>query len=127
MPPGNQLSLEPVKLSAAFSQRAGRGGLLGGGGRGAVRSTSPEDTAVRTGLAAAASLPLSGPGCVCASGVAKVWVTSALARSSAAQALVVGALTALRVELRDGGHLGNDIKSGLSAGCNWPQHAENGL
>lgn len=34
MPPGNQLSLEPVKLSAAFSQRAGRGGLLGGGGKG---------------------------------------------------------------------------------------------
>lgn len=102
MPPGNQLSLEPVKLSAAFSQRAGRGGCAGGRGRGAVRSTSPvkrEDTAVRTGLAAAASLPLSGAGCVCASGVAKVWVTSALARSSAAQALVVGALTALRVEL----------------------------
>lgn len=83
------------------------------------------DTAVRTELAAA-SPPLVAR-CVCVPGVAKVWVTSALARSLAAQVLVVGALTALRVELQDGGHLGNDIKSGLSAGCNWPQHAENGL
>lgn len=37
-------------------------------------------------------------------GVAKVWATSALARSSVAQVLVVGALTVLRVELQDGGH-----------------------
>lgn len=59
--------------------------------------------------------------------MAKVWVTTALARSFVAQVLVVGALTVLGVELQDGGHLGNDIKSSLSAGCNWPQHAENGL
>lgn len=65
--------------------------------------------------------------CICALGVAKVWVTSPLTRSFVAQVLVVGALTVLRVELQDGGHLGNDIKSSLSAECNWPQHAENGL
>lgn len=76
-------------------------------------------------LCAAVLLPLCC--CICVLGVAKVWVTSALARSFVAQVLVVGALTVLRVELQDGGHLGNDIKSSLSAGCNWPQHAENGL
>lgn len=121
MPPGNQLSLEPVKLSAAFSRRWTREVS-------AACDQPPgreRDTAVWTELAAA-SPPLVAR-CVCAPGVAKVWVTSALARSLAAQVLVVGALTALRVELQDGGHLGNDIKSGLSAGCNWPQHAENGL
>lgn len=85
------------------------------------------NTAARTELAAAAHHPRLAPRCVCVPGVAKVWVTGALARSLAAQVLVVGALTALRVELQDGGHLGNDIKSGLSAGRNWPQHAENGL
>lgn len=65
--------------------------------------------------------------CICVLGVAKVWVTSTLARSFVAQVLVVGALTVLHVEQQDGGHRGNDIKSSLSAGCNWPQHAENGL
>lgn len=82
-------------------------------------------TSQSRGAAAACVLPLCS--CVCALGVAKVWVTSALARSCVAQVLVVGALTVLRVELQDGGHRWNDIKSSLSAECNWPQHAENGL
>lgn len=102
MPPGNQLSLGLSKRQRRSHTATGHGAI----------TSQPQDTTADERHEAALSSALH----CCVHCVAKVLVTRALARSSLAQRLVTWALAVLRLALLDGGHCGNGIKTGLSAG-----------